>query len=727
MTDKIKLEDKTQEDNEIDYKEIGIDRVSDDVYKYTNKGKVHEFDLSLLTPQERRKFDKLSNKEKQRLIATVELQQMPSMFDEISLKSVVYPDPDSNITDIQAAAAKYNDLQKLIDTDASFKHMEFGYLKYGDIQKYIIKHCPNINQYDIDLLLKLKPDITVNQFVNYFKNIMNDKNLVELNKIQKQLKNPYSDELLKKILNNNEQYSAKLLNLIVNNNFSKLEEIDKRIYDVLNNKIETNQDIEDYIGVRKAVVIDNLSEYEKKLLRNGRSLIADIRRDVNKLSAEIEPALKSLGLKINDKNEIKNILYDKSTYDELRKLINEKVWDGIVAKFGPTIGNDVSSDEFKNRMKERRRKDKEKLKDEEEKEEPTIRDTQAEPLTTTEVEEEEVEEPSSSTSNINEPPVIRPASFDPITIPDTMPEIIPMEMGTYVPPPKTNLDNAKDEFWNAIYKRNEEIYRECNTSGAKYLKPGYKIVIQPTRGKQVHLFSRYKNGSMYKVSYDKSRMYETVKNAVKDNEELELVQQATDGPQASKRTSVGKYLNQEIINAMKKAIELGGSIFSRIKNTFRAPDEIKETKMKLSELSEKTVENNKSLRELEKTIEELTNRVNELSKQVGKSYVDRKMSKPSFLNDITKPQNLKPVEKPKEQFIPQENPDSMEAQMKRKMEERRKDIEPDYSEESEEEWGEGVKRLSNLQENEGLAGKIKIESSDAKKPIPMSDFFKKYL
>ena len=167
---------------------------------------------------------------------------------------------------------------------------------------------------------------------------------------------------------------------------------------------------------------------------------------------------------------------------------------------------------------------------------------------------------------------------------------------------------------------------------------------------------------------------------------------------------------------MKKAIELGGSIFSRIKNTFKAPDEIKETKMKLSELSERTIQNNKSLRELEKTIEELTNRVNELSKQVGKSYVDRKISKPSFLDDITKPQSLKPVEQRERQPpLPQENPDSMEEQMRRKLEERRKDIEPDYSEESEEEWGEGI------------GGKIKIESSDAKKPIPMSDFFKKYL
>lgn len=717
MTDKIKLEDKTQEDNEIDYKEIGIDRVSDDIYKYTNKGKVHEFDLSLLTPQERKKFDKLSNKEKQRLIATVELQQMPSMFDEISLKSVVYPDPDSNITDIQAAAAKYNDLQKLIDSDASFKHMEFGYLKYGDIQKYIIKHCPNINQYDIDLLLKLKPDITVNQFVNYFKNIMNDKNLVELNKIQKQLKNPYSDELLKKILNNNEQYSAKLLNLIVNNNFSKLEEIDKRINDVLSNNIETNQDIQDYIGVRKGETVDKLSEYEKKLLRNGRSLIADIRRDVNELSAKIEPALKSLGLKINDKNEIKNILYDKSTYDELRKLINEKVWDGIVTKFGPTIGNDVSSDEFKNRMKERRRKDKEKISEdeEEEKEEPTIRDTQAEPLTTTEVEEEETE---TNTSNINEPPIIKPASFDPLTMPDTIPEIIPFNSK------KDEVNSLKAKLNDLISNRIKELENEYGKDLEDYSRVYGEI---PDDKKGLGIIKR--DGRETTPYNHSTAEYVRIYNLLKKGMRLRLFKDMNTNKKHKQYKSLGKeFATDEMIELAKKIDGLGGSIFSRIKNTFRAPDEIKETKMKLSELSEKTVENNKSLRELEKTIEELTNRVNELSKQVGKSYVDRKMSKPSFLNDITKPQNLKPVEKPKEQSqqqIPQENPDSMEAQMKRKMEERRKDIEPDYSEESEEEWGEGVKRLSKY--NEGVAGKIKIESSDAKKPIPMSDFFKKYL
>jgi hypothetical protein len=703
MTDKIKLEDKTQEDNEIDYKEIGIDRVSDDIYKYTNKGKVHEFDLSLLTPQERKKFDKLSNKEKQRLIATVELQQMPSMFDEISLKSVVYPDPDSNITDIQAAAAKYNDLQKLIDSDASFKHMEFGYLKYGDIQKYIIKYCPNINQYDIDLLLKLKPDITVNQFMNYFKNIMNDKNLVELNKIQKQLKNPYSDELLKKILNNNEQYSAKLLNLIVNNNFSKLEEIDKRINDVLNKAIETNQDIEDYIGVRKGEVIEKLSEYEKKLLRNGRSLIADIRRDVNKLSAEIEPALKSLGLKINDKNEIKNILYDKSTYDELRKLINEKVWDGIVAKFGPTIGNDVSSDEFKNRMKERRRKDKEEIsEEEEEKEEPTIRDTQTEPLTTTEVEEEEIE---TNTSNINEPPFIKPASFDPLTIPDIMPEIIP-------------FTSKKDEVNSLKYKLNDLISNRIKELETEYSNlEDYSRVYGEIPDDKKGLGIIRRDGRETTTYEHSAAEYVRIYNLLKKGIRIRLFKDMNTNKKHKQYKSLGEeFATDEMIELAKKIDGLGGSIFSRIKNTFRAPDEIKETKMKLSELSEKTVENNKSLRELEKTIEELTNRVNELSKQVGKSYVDRKMSKPSFLNDITKPQNLKPVEKPKEKpVVPQENPDSMEAQMKRKMEERRKDIEPDYSEESEEEWGEGV------------GGKIKIESSDAKKPIPMSDFFKKYL
>jgi dephospho-CoA kinase len=208
---------------------------------------------------------------------------------------------------------------------------------------------------------------------------------------------------------------------------------------------------------------------------------------------------------------------------------------------------------------------------------------------------------------------------------------------------------------------------------------------------------------------DIDTLCDKVRAALRTNKNIEILHMFKSNKHYQ-TIKLGNFETDAMKSLINKIIKLGGSIFSKIKNTFKAPDEIKETKMKLSELSERTIENNKSLRELEKTIEELTNRVNELSKQVGKSYVDRKINKPSFLKDITKPQILKPVKK-EEKELPEDNPDSMESQLRRKMEERRKDLEPSEESEEDEDWG----------------GKIKIESSDAKKPIPMSDFFKKYL
>lgn len=686
-----------------------------DIYKYTNKGKVHEFNLGLLTPQERKKFDKMSNKERQRFIASVELQQMPSMFDEISLKSVVYPDPDSNIADVQAAAAKYNELVKL-EEDPKFNQMVQGYLKFKEAQEYILKYCPHISQNDIDLLIKLKPDITVYQFINYYKNIMNDKNLVELNNIQKQLKNPYSDDVLKKVLNSGELLSKNILQLIVDKDLGKLEEIKTIMYYVANKKPDDRSrcyiitdEISKIIGIPADVKYSNYSLQQRNKFNTLYSVINNLIADVQKRCGKLAERLTKMGMTTTEDEVYKDIMCKKDVYQALESYIHEKLWKRAT--------EDIPGTKPTKEKDEKLEKKEEKDEDEEMRKQYELtmpREDQSVNVDPMDEDGEAFESIDSSTYPVLSKDVINEINDTNNT--SNIPQILDYN---YDPTKATvelkPVDKAKDELWSAILKRDREIEKECNTRGDKYLKPGYMVGIQPVKGSMVQLFSRYQNGKLHAANYDRSKMYETIKHAVKNNEELDLVQKALEGSQSSKRISVGKYLNQEIIDAMKKAIDLGGSIFSRIKNTFKAPEEIKETKMKLSELSEKTIQNNKSLRELEKTIAELTERVNELSKQVGKSYVDRKISNPSFLDEITKPHPLKPVEKPITQPIPQENPDSMEAQMRRKLEERRKDLEPDYSEESEEEWGEGV------------GGKIKIQSSDTKKPIPMSDFFKKYL
>lgn len=712
-----------------------------DIYKYTNKGKLHEFNLGLLTPQERKKFDKMSNKEKQRFIASVELQQMPSMFDEISLKSVVYPDPDSNIADVQAAAAKYTALQRLVDEDPVFKEMELSYLKYPEVQKYITDHCPQVNKYDVELLLKLKPDMTVNQFMNYFKNIMNNKNLVEINKIQKQLKNPYSDDLLKKILSVGDSISNGVLKLIVDNNFATLKDIYDDLKRFLDTEIKRSSSYDketrtteysvygpkldagtaEIVGVPTSEKQDfKPAELEKVKL--AYKTIGNVISSVNNMVKPLKTSLNLIGLKIEDYDSMKEVLFDRQMYEELKGYINEMAWDIILDDYAvsqdkknprwKTIEknrlNDIDKDELNEEMKEDREEVQRKKKELEDKYNAKIKPRDEQNIEVNPLTDEYSDMPEPELISAITPQSVRNINENILTEnnqePSIMPEIIPFVSK------KDEVNSLKVKLNDLISNRIKELENEY--SNLEDYSRVYGEIPDDKKGLGI-----IRRDGRQTTTYEHSAAeYVRIYNLLKKGIRIRLFKDTNTNKKHKQYTSLGKeFATDEMIELAKKIDGLGGSIFSRIKNTFRAPDEIKETKMKLSELSEKTVENNKSLRELEKTIEELTNRVNELSKQVGKSYVDRKMSKPSFLNDITKPQNLKPVEKPKEQFIPQENPDSMEEQIRRKLEERRRDLEPDYSEESEEEWGEG------------LAGKIKIESSDTKKPIPMSDFFKKYL
>lgn len=679
-------------ENEIEEESLSPEEPENlEIYKYTNKGKVYEFNLGLLNEKERKKFDKMSDKEKQRFIASVELQQMPSMFDEISLKSVVYPDPDSDIADVQAAAAKYNELIRL-EEDPKFKQMIQGYLKFDAVQKYITKYCPHVNQNDIDLLLKLKPDITVNQFINYYKNIMNNKDLAELTSIQKQLKNPYSDDVLKKVLNKGEQLSANILHLIINNDIGKLRQIKDGMKAFVDSKDDSplNPEIAKIIGMSNNVAHDKYSPQQNKMFHTLYSVVSSIINDVEKECKSLAEGLSNMGLSITSRELFESVMSDKKAYDALKSYLQEKSWNLALTDIKPAT---------KEKSSKRREEEKEEVENKEE----IPRDDQsinADPMT----------DDMLSLAEESTYPVLSESTINDINT-SSIPEVIDVEdpLKTKIPE-KTELEKAKEEYWKIVNNRVEELRKKYESPGPDYLKPGSSIQLQFPDNKLKQIFQRYSNGKFYSNSYQEynDKLY----SALKSGKKISILRKDPSGGM----NSVGAFNTPEMDEIMKKIKELGGSIFSRIKNTFKAPDEIKETKMKISELSDKTIQNNKSLRELEKTIEELTNRVNELSKQVGKAYVDRKMTKsgPAFLNDIAKPQNLKPVSKEKPVPI-QNNPDSMEVQLRRKMEERRRDLEPDSPEDSEEEWGEGV------------GGKIKIDSSDAKKPIPMSDFFKKYL
>jgi hypothetical protein len=115
--------------------------------------------------------------------------------------------------------------------------------------------------------------------------------------------------------------------------------------------------------------------------------------------------------------------------------------------------------------------------------------------------------------------------------------------------------------------------------------------------------------------------------------------------------------------------------------------------------------------------------IKKMNEALNKLMFDRKVKieskkTPQFLSDISKPLSLRHVEPEKPKKIePILNPNSTEEMLKRKLEERRKDIEYSDDNDSEEDWGSGI------------AGKIKIRTEDSqnKNGILMKEFFKKYL
>lgn len=724
---------------------------SEDKYKYTNKGRVHEFDLNLLSPDERKKFEKMSDKQKQRFITSVELEQMPSMFDEVSLKSVVYPDQDSDITSIQQANAKYSDLINLLE-DPKFKEMEYMYLKYPEIQKYILDNCNHIQKYDIELLLKLKPDMTVNQFINYFKNIKDDKNLVEMNKIQKILKNPYSDDLLKELINKSDIFSNQMFKTIVDNNFERIDMVKDGLHLVLNpqkdwvNKGTTERPnmVREYINSPIPEFLYNyipflpkdkgnldLTSKEKSDIQIAYAMLSRLIKNVEKQIPALSQSLESIGFKVyspkdteNDEDiksvnarkylhNLKEILFNYKTFTELKKLITEREWEAIrniIPSLSRPYGNKYLMDDLKRKRKEE-----------------APRDSQNDDLSPN----------FDDLSNEKEPP-ITPANVKAIDYPGVqIPEIfslpssqIQIQNETNKEDIKTKIKNLKEHLRDLIdpkFKRVADAKNLLDNECSCLSIAGSEYVITK--------ISAHGENTSYK--YDLDKIFPIILEALKKGKTITEYTRKNTGKSKMGEVNFNTPEMDEIGKQLKELEKDGGSIFSRIKNTFKAPEAIEQNKLKIAELQEIIKTQNASLKNLEKTINELTNRVNELSVLSSKSYVEKQIKKPlkpKFIDEInslkdklnsnslkneTKPEkeeinSLKNETKPEKE---ETKPKTWEDDLRAKMEERRKDISNSEDSEESEEWGEGIHS----------SGKIKIQQSDMTSPITLKEFFDKYL
>lgn len=752
--------------------------INDSIYKYTNKGRVKEFNLNLLTEEEKAKFKKLSNKDKQRFIASVELQQMPSMFDEISLKAVQHPEPDDNsLADIQMAAKKYDELMDLVDNDPKFVEMKANYLKIKTIQQYIAKHCPHITQADMNLLLKLKPDISVNQFINYYRNIRDNKDLVALNNIQKQLKNPYGDDVIRNILNNSQDLSEDVLKLLVGNDIKEIN----RLYIRLNTYIHAKKMITEVEKTKDGkIMIDGDGKPRKKEVNNPdaifdsensqdkdiskkiklpldkrydqlttneqqRALITDktfrkVIKGVNKRLGNLKKQLTDIGFKINNDDEMKEFIYDKRLNDELQDLIREKQYDTLknfVKHFASAdFNNEYTKETLRNKQKQKRQelaqKTKENKVEQLDKEKPNTleneppRDTQNKnvELIPEGFEDESLEESESQ-------PVMTTEKLQQLETHNTTE--IPQILDVSTPEPVKTEDEIKQDILKSLpddgklyflssSEKNNPLYYGANDKEMEMV-PGQLItenMIEHFTRSNPPIKSGYGN-----YLRDKRR-FRNILDCIKNRYTIMALDLDSKREYKWNRNRlepivVPEDLEKDARRFVKFNQQYGKGLFSKIKKIYKAPESIEGIKDKLKTMDDMA----KEINSLQTRIHENELMIKKMNEALNKLMFERKVKieskkTPQFLSDISKAPTLRHVE-PEEHPKPKPinlNPNSTEAMLKRKLEERRKDIEySDEENDSETDWGAG------------MAGKIKIKTEDSqnKNGILMKDFFKKYL
>lgn len=84
------------------------------VYEYTNKGKKYDFNTTVLSDEEREKFDGLTDKGKQRFIAAYQLSNSSAMPDEFSVASHVYDATNEPQNTYVNAQVKIDDIKSFL-------------------------------------------------------------------------------------------------------------------------------------------------------------------------------------------------------------------------------------------------------------------------------------------------------------------------------------------------------------------------------------------------------------------------------------------------------------------------------------------------------------------------------------------------------------------------------------------------------------------------------------
>lgn len=589
-------------------------------YNYTNKGQTYQFDLTQLTPEERKRFMKLNERQKMKIITLMDLKDDGKMKNEHDLRPA-YIDEDENRreNDLRTLTAKKEATEQLIEELKESKDKEKKKLTLSDEALYkIIESNPEyalITKTDIDKIKAVNPTATPETLKKYYEELIKDLKVEgESFRVKKAIMgHPLTSkamqakpELLKKLFSETND----LLSLLINNTqFLYPQPRNVKLSPEDRVKQEETQEAQKILAENIPEILDIKPVEFDKIIKSPEKL--------KEMKVDIDNFIKSIG-PIDEFEQLKEMPEPTYTTERKKKKPIETGYDPklfISEKEYNDVKN-ILDDVLKN------------------------------------------PNPDEKMKNVNH---------------------LISDLAT-----QFNINVINDDDISGVYTAVKNISANRPYAKGMYLDKAY-----------------YPSGTKNK---DKERItaFTSTMDALGDeNEEFKNIFDSF----VSKRIETNiPYKSGSIKDRVWKIFHPNAERFKNYQvEAENTKDELTKAKSDIELLKNE-------IKDLKKEIQNISSSKEQPEKEPvsrsGPSFLEPKRpGQQSFLNEITKPQNLRKIENSPPSKTDSSD-DGIESDLRNAMIRRREDIAPDSEDEDDsEEWGEGIKRFNNPC---GRAGKMKL-------------------
>lgn len=338
-------------------------------YNYTNKGQTYQFDLTQLTPEERKRFMKLNERQKMKIITLMDLKDDGKMKNEHDLRPA-YIDEDENRreNDLRTLTAKKEATERLIEELKRDEEKKKLTLK-DDALYDIIQSNPEyalITKTDIDKILSVNSTATPETLKKYYEELIKDLKVEgESFRVKKAIMgHPLTSkamqakpELLKKLFNEVSDLLGKLVN---NTQFLYPQPVNVNLPAEDRASQQEAQQIQRIILESLPGVVD-LDKTELKKTLKSPEKVKELKAEIDNFVKDLEGNMSSQSYYSPEtqeplaKEDFSSITLDDKTKKELDNILKEDIdekqmmqlIDSLSRHFGidQIIVNDIISDD----------------------------------------------------------------------------------------------------------------------------------------------------------------------------------------------------------------------------------------------------------------------------------------------------------------------------------------------------------------------------------------------